>query len=450
MKPSYKELFTKIYVSYQGMEPNYIYYLDTDDYSIKRLDSKRFLNFEKHFLDFEINPDTNSEQALMMDLALSNGKLILPKPISSAALAEIYRNAKTSLTLEEVADLTLRRSIQVWLDFNDLYSIEADHDFYSETFFYLAMIFNANLFDLFYKNNILHYQEGEDKNGLNFYYYFNRKDFSFTITDNEFGLSNIQCLISSPDMFDKNILRTLRRAFVITFKKENRCTQDTIALYEKYESKDSDCGVYVPKITYYEDGVITENGLRMYQAQTLNQMLYSLVTLVNSMGESGVYPEPGKCYLYRNSKKTVEQDPDIDLVSKMPFVNLLPYKQACFNVRINKEQTIEFIFRIDSYKKISSRGKATVYECLILDHDNGDVLERFKVTSSRTTIQDIMRNLINYAYKNGWGEHTIVDSVLESHMASILSNGKSHIEYGELTQIDKLYLEEKDSVNLAA
>lgn len=447
MKPSFKELFTKVYVSYQGMDPHFVYYLDEDDYQIKRIEKKRFLDFERNFMSKDFRKDGNSEENLMMNLALSNGKYILPKTFSDKEFDAYYEESNKDVPLESIKDMILTRIIQVWLDFHNLYTIEADETYYQEVFYFLAMVFNAHLFDFFPKNNILHYQDGE---GQNFYYVFNRKDLSFTLTDNYLGLSNMQCMISSPNAFDKNILRTLRKSFVITFKKENRCTQDTISLYEKYESKDVDFGAFVPKITCYEDGLITENGLRMSQAQILALMLSSLVTLVNTLVEQKIYPEPGKCYIYKNNSHEVGVDPDVDLISKSPFINLIPYHQACFGVIQNKINAVELKLRVMSFKKISSRAKAAVYECLIVNHETGELLERVEVKASKTTINDLMQQLIEYAYRNGWAERTVVDSPLDFHLANVLSGGKTRIEYDELLQINRLDEDEDDSVNISA
>ena len=447
MNPSFKEIYTKIYVSYQGMEPNYVYYLDLEDYQIKRFDKKRFLEYERNYNELTLIKDKNPEQILVMDLITEAGKLILPKPLSDKELLQYYEMSSKKLTLSELKESVLNKTIYVWMDYHNLFPIEADDEFYGDIFYALAMVFNANLFEYFPKNNILHAIETE---GVEYFYWFNRKDLSFTLTDNFLGLSNMQCMISSPNSFDKNILRTLRRAFVITFKRENRCTQETIKLYEQYEAQDCDFGAYVPKITYYENGVIVENGLRMYPAQVLNQMLFSLINMVNTMVAKQITPKPFLCYLYRHSKKTVEVDPIVTSISKTPFVNLLPFSQSCFGVKQNKGQVVEFMLRVLSYKKITKHAKAAIYEVMLVDHLTGDVLNRFTVKGDGNTIQDIMRPLIEHSYRNGWAEFTIVDNVLDSHIVSILSNGKSRIEINELSQIDRLIQEEKESPNIAA
>ena len=83
MKPSYKELFTKILVSYDTMDANYLYYLDEDDYHIKRVDKKSFNYFKKHYADLSYSDDPNSEEYLFASLILDSTKHFLPMRIAN-------------------------------------------------------------------------------------------------------------------------------------------------------------------------------------------------------------------------------------------------------------------------------------------------------------------------------------------------------------------------------
>ena len=435
-KPSYKELFTKILVAFDNMDSNYIYYLDVDDYHVKRASKKAFNYFRRHYADLTYSDDPNSEEYLFASICLENGKYLLPPKLSEAELKKSY----DSLPDKEDDFLTfknqvLKVSIDIWLDYHHLFEIEASDYIYKSVFHALAVIFNSNFFTYWNRGNILHFR----KHDLYYFYSFNRKDGSLTIALNYFGLSNIQCLISNADMFNKYVLRTLRNVFVITFKKESRCTHETISLYERFESDVINFADRVPKITFYNYGLLQENRLRQSDCNDLCDALVGLIEIIQEIYSTSFKFSPKDCILYeiKDNNFELKVDPDITIESKEPFVNLYPYRQFSTNVRINKGQCAEFIMRVSSTKKVSKLVKATVYELLLIDSSNNEVLFHNFVESNYLTVKDIMLSLIEHGYTNGYPEHITVSSILDSHILNIVTAGKTRTEFGELLAIKK-------------
>ena len=442
MKPSYKELFTKILVSYDTMDANYLYYLDEDDYHIKRVDKKSFNYFKKHYADLSYSDDPNSEEYLFASLILDSTKHFLPMRIAEAEIKKAYDSIKDDMSYADFRNNIYTNSINVWLDFHDIYEIECNDEYYSSIFSLLATIFDSGLFNVFSRKNILHFES----QGLHYFYSFNHRDMSFTIATSYFGLSNIQCNISHPDMFDKQVLRSLREAYVITFKNESRCTQETVKLYERFENEYIDFGQYVPKIAYYRYGLLQENGLRLFEGHDLSTALNGLLFLINGIVSQDFqfdHKSAIKCVEKRNEIQ-IGFDEEIGLESKEPFINLYPFRQLPQNVKINKNQTVEFVVRVSSTKRISKTTKATVFEVLMLDAENGDVLLRNFVVSSANTIQDLILPVLEYGISNGFPEKAIVSNLLDMHILSILTADKTKIFVDDQKQIKQLDLDEEN------
>ena len=443
MKPSYKELFTKILVSYDTMDPNFLYYLDEDDYHIKRVDKKTFNYFKRHYADLTYSDDPNSEEYLFAALILDSSKHFLPMKYSEVELKKAYELSGKEESFNEFKNAVYTTAIDVWLDFHDIFEIECTDDFYTTIFDHLATIFASGLFNVFSRRNILHFES----NGMHYFYSFNHKDMSFTITTSFFGLSNMQCTLFNSDVYDKQMLRALREAYVITFKNESRCTQDTIKLYERFENEYTDFGQYVPKIAYYRYGLLQENGLRLFEGHDLSNALNGLLLLINGIVSQDLAFDRNsmiKCVEKHNEIQLGVEDNN-DPQVKEPFINLYPFRQLPQNVKINKDQIAEFVVRVSSTKKISKTTKAAVFETLMVDADNGDVLFRNFVVAGTNTIQDLILPILEYGITNGFPERIISSNLLDAQILAVLTANKSKLLKDDLKQIKQLDKDEENS-----
>lgn len=445
MKPSYKELFTKILVSYDTMDPNFLYYLDEDNYHIKRVDKKTFNYFKRHYADLTYSDDPNSEEYLFAALILDSTKHFLPMKYSEVELKKAYELSNKEESFNDFKKEVYTTAIDVWLDFHDIFEIECTDDYYSQIFDHLATIFDSGVFAVFSRKNILHFES----NGMHYFYSFNHKDMSFTIATSFFGLSNMQCTLFNPDVYDKQVLRALREAYVITFKNETRCTQDTIKLYERFENEYTDFGQYVPKIAYYRFGLLQENGLRLFEGHDLSNALNGLLLLINGIVANDLQFDQKssiKC-VEKHNEIQIGIDENITTENKEPFINLYPFRQLPQNVKINKDQIAEFVVRVSSTKKISKTTKAAVFETLMVDADNGDVLFRNFVVASTNTIQDLILPILEYGITNGFPERVISSNLLDAQILAVLTSNKTKLLRDDLKQIKQLDKDEENSAS---